>query len=83
VQNRVFHRWPVDFLARNLKITRTGKDLKRKENIKRRHRGKRLEEIENYLRKKGGVHGKKLLLPLYFCLFFWLPFRVFIFIMQN
>ena len=35
-QNSVFHRWPVDFLARNLKITWTDKDLKGKENIKRR-----------------------------------------------
>jgi len=43
VQNSVFHKWlvpqPVDFLPKNLKITWTDKDLKGKENIKRRDRG--------------------------------------------
>jgi len=49
---------PMDFLARNLKITWTDKDLKGKENIKRRDRGKRLEERENYLSKGENV-GKR------------------------
>jgi len=52
----------------------TNKDLKGKENIKRRDRGKRLEERENHPSKgenvekiKGGRSQKKLLLlPLYF-----------------
>jgi len=80
------------FLARNLKITWTDKDLKGKENIKRKDRGKRLEERENHLSKgenmeeniKERPSRKKILLfPLYFRLLFWLPLRVFLFIMQN
>jgi len=43
---------PVDFLARNLKITWTQKDLKEKENIKRKDRRKRLEERESDLSKE-------------------------------
>ena len=53
------------FLVRKLQITWTLKDLKEKENIKRRDMGKRLEERESDLSKeerggniKGSVHGK-------------------------
>ena len=35
-QNSVFHKWPADFPTGNLKITWTDKDLKGKENIKKR-----------------------------------------------
>jgi len=48
----------VDFLAKNIKITWTDKDLKGKENIKRRDRGERLEERENHL-SKGEIMGKR------------------------
>ena len=74
---------PVDFLARNLKITWTQKDLKEKENIKRKDRRKRLEERESDLSKEERGGKKLLLLPLDFHLWWWLPFRVFIFSMQN
>jgi len=53
---------PVNFLARNLKITWTQKDLKEKENIKRRDRGKRLEERESDLIKEergGKIKGER------------------------
>jgi len=49
----------VEFPARNLKITWTDKDLKGKENIKRRDRRKRLEERENHLNKGKNVGKDK------------------------
>ena len=49
----------VDFLARNLKITWTDKDLKGKENINKRDREKRLEERENHLSKGENVGKDK------------------------
>jgi len=45
---------PMEFPARNLKITWIDKDLKGKENIKRRDRGKRLEERKNHLSREHG-----------------------------
>ena len=81
----------LDFPAKNLKITWTDKDLKGKENVKRRDRGKQLEEKESHLSKgenvenikRDGVHRKKLLLPLYFVSCFGLPYLVFLLIKQN
>jgi len=49
----------VEFPARNLKITWTDKDLKGKENIKRRDMGKRLEKRENHLSKGENVGKDK------------------------
>ena len=79
---------PVEFPARNLKITWIDKDLKGKENIKRRDRGKRLEERENYLSKgenmekdkRGAFSKKKTSSPSSrLGLLFWLPFGVYSF----
>jgi len=70
----------VDFLGRNLKMTWTDQDLKKKENKKNRERVKRLEERENHLSKEGGTFTEKflLLLPLFrdlLCLCFSFSFH--------
>jgi len=68
---------PVDFLARKLKITWTQKDLKEKENIKRRDRGKRLEERESDLSKEereGNIKGERSRKRTFFFLSFFICF---------